>query len=301
MTRIALVVSDVDGTLLTKDKVLTDKAARAVRRLEDGGVAFTVVSSRPTIGMRFLIEPMRITMPFGSFNGSSITDPQLKPIEQHVLPASAAQRSLEILKQFGVDVWLFTNDQWLADNPDGEYNPLEKRAIKARSGFCRGFCAVSGERLQDRRLQFRLRAAGALRGRHAAGGRHGGHRGLLADTIISTSPRRAATRAPSSRRWPNGSASRPRRSPPSATCRTIWRCFARAACRSRWATRPTSQAAGHPRHGLERGRGLCRRDRNGDEAERRLIPRRLRCPANARDPYAADSRFGSVAHAFSYN
>ena len=32
MTRIALVVSDVDGTLLTKDKILTDKTARAVRQ-----------------------------------------------------------------------------------------------------------------------------------------------------------------------------------------------------------------------------------------------------------------------------
>ena len=31
MTRIALVVSDVDGTLLTKDKVLTDAAIAAVR------------------------------------------------------------------------------------------------------------------------------------------------------------------------------------------------------------------------------------------------------------------------------
>ncbi|MGZ3296998.1 MAG: Cof-type HAD-IIB family hydrolase, partial [Xanthobacteraceae bacterium] len=31
MTRIALVVSDVDGTLLTKDKTLTDGARDAVR------------------------------------------------------------------------------------------------------------------------------------------------------------------------------------------------------------------------------------------------------------------------------
>jgi Cof subfamily protein (haloacid dehalogenase superfamily) len=139
MTRIALVVSDVDGTLLTKDKVLTDKAARAVRQLEDSGVAFTVVSSRPTIGMKFLIEPLRITMPFGSFNGSSITNPQLKPIEQHVLPAPAAQRSLEILKQFGVDAWLFTNDQWFAGNPHGEYNPLEKRTIKTDPVFVEDF------------------------------------------------------------------------------------------------------------------------------------------------------------------
>jgi hypothetical protein len=131
MTRIALVVSDVDGTLLTKDKILTDKTARAVRQLEDSGVGFTIVSSRPTIGMRFLVEPLRITLPVGSFNGSSITDPQLNPIEQHVLPASAAQRSLDVLNEFGVDIWLFTADQWLTRNPDGEYNPLEKRAIKA--------------------------------------------------------------------------------------------------------------------------------------------------------------------------
>ena len=80
--------------------------------------------------MRFLIEPLRITLPIGSFNGSSITDPQLNPIEQHVIPTSAAQRSLEILNQFGVDIWMFTSDKWLARNPDGEYNSLEKRTIK---------------------------------------------------------------------------------------------------------------------------------------------------------------------------
>lgn len=131
MTRIALVVSDVDGTLLTKDKILTDKTVRAVRQLEDSGVGFTIVSSRPTIGMRFLVEPLRITLPVGSFNGSSITDPQLNPIEQHVLPASAAQRSLDVLNEFGVDIWLFTSDQWLTRNPDGEYNSFEKRTIKA--------------------------------------------------------------------------------------------------------------------------------------------------------------------------
>ena len=33
MTRIALVVSDVDATLLTKDKILTDGAKAAARKL----------------------------------------------------------------------------------------------------------------------------------------------------------------------------------------------------------------------------------------------------------------------------
>src|ERR1700760_1495936 len=97
MTRIALVVSDVDGTLLTKDKTLTDRAKAAVRRLKDAGIGFTIVSSRPSVGMKFLIEPLQIALPFGAFNGSSILDPQLRPVEQHLIPASAAQRSLDVL------------------------------------------------------------------------------------------------------------------------------------------------------------------------------------------------------------
>src|ERR1700761_1755265 len=119
MTKIALVVSDVDGTLLTKNKVLTEKAAAAARRLEDSGVGFTITSSRPTIGMRFLVEPLRLTLPLGPFNGSSICDPELKPIEQHLIPSPAAKRTLEVLKQFGVDIWLFTNERWMIDNPAG--------------------------------------------------------------------------------------------------------------------------------------------------------------------------------------
>ena len=130
MTRIALVVSDVDGTLLTKDKVLTEGAASAVRRLHEAGIGFTIVSSRPTIGMGFLIPPLAITLPIGAFNGSSIVDPQLQPVEQHLIPAAVAQRSLDVLGEFGADIWLFTNDQWLTRNPDGEYVPHEKLAIK---------------------------------------------------------------------------------------------------------------------------------------------------------------------------
>jgi Cof subfamily protein (haloacid dehalogenase superfamily) len=131
MTRTALVVSDVDGTLLTKDKTLTDGAKRAVRRLHDAGIGFTITSSRPTIGLGFLIEPLQITLPVGPFNGSSIVDPQLNPVEQHLIPAAAAQTSLNLLSEFGVDIWLFTNEKWLTRRPDGEYVPHEKLAIRA--------------------------------------------------------------------------------------------------------------------------------------------------------------------------
>lgn len=130
MTRIKLVVSDVDGTLLTKDKILTEASQQAARRLHDAGVGFTIVSSRPTIGMGFLVAPLAITLPIGAFNGSSIVDPALKPIEQHLIPPDTGKRALEVLAEFGTDIWVFTNERWLTRNPNGEYVGHEIKAIK---------------------------------------------------------------------------------------------------------------------------------------------------------------------------
>jgi Cof subfamily protein (haloacid dehalogenase superfamily) len=139
MNRITLVVSDVDGTLVTHDKRLTDGAKHAVQRLHDAGIDFTITSSRPPVGMRFLIEPLGITLPVGPFNGSSIVDPQLRPIEQHVISAAAAQRSIEVLDQFGIDVWLFTNEQWIIRRDDGKYVPHERDTIKFDPTFVGDF------------------------------------------------------------------------------------------------------------------------------------------------------------------
>jgi len=139
VSRIALVVSDVDGTLVTHDKRLTDGARRAVQRLHEAGIGFTITSSRPPVGMRFLIEPLGITLPLGPFNGSSIVDTQLKPIEQHLIPTNAARRSIELLERFGVDVWLFTNEQWIVRRDDGKYVPHEQNTIHFDPTFAEHF------------------------------------------------------------------------------------------------------------------------------------------------------------------
>jgi len=130
MSRIALVISDVDGTLVTKDKVLTEGAKRAVQRLHDANIGFTITSSRPPVGMRFLIEPLGITLPVGPFNGSTIVDPELNVLEEHLIPEDAARRSLQVLDEFGVDAWLFTAKQWLIHRDDGKYVAHEKHTIQ---------------------------------------------------------------------------------------------------------------------------------------------------------------------------
>ena len=44
---VKLLLADVDGTLVTKDKVLTDRAIEAVHKLHDAGVIFAITSGRP--------------------------------------------------------------------------------------------------------------------------------------------------------------------------------------------------------------------------------------------------------------
>ena len=74
MSRISLVISDVDGSLVTHDKRLTEAAIEAVKVLNKNNIGFTITSSRPAFGMRMLIEPLGLRLPFGAFNGSLIVD-----------------------------------------------------------------------------------------------------------------------------------------------------------------------------------------------------------------------------------
>ena len=64
--KISAVVSDVDGTLVTDDKILTAHTQAAVAKLRANGITFTIISSRPPRGMRGLIEPLGITTPSGA-------------------------------------------------------------------------------------------------------------------------------------------------------------------------------------------------------------------------------------------
>lgn len=128
---IRLLVSDVDGTLVTHDKRLTDATVVAVRRLEAEGIGFTIVSSRPPVGLRTTIAALGLTLPVGAFNGGSILAPDGEVIEKHDLPETAASEAVRRLQEAGVAVWVFADGHWYVTDPDSEYVPRERRTIAA--------------------------------------------------------------------------------------------------------------------------------------------------------------------------
>ena len=89
---IRLVLSDVDGTLLTSAKELAPSTVDAVAALHAAGIHFTVTSSRPAQGVAMLIEPLAIDAPIGAFNGGVFVDDALAVLHQLPLDVDAAAK-----------------------------------------------------------------------------------------------------------------------------------------------------------------------------------------------------------------
>jgi Cof subfamily protein (haloacid dehalogenase superfamily) len=133
------VISDVDGTLVTDDKVLTACAQTAVAELRASGILFSIISSRPPRGLRMLIERLGIETPVGGFNGGVIATPDLAVVTEHLLSPQVARRAVDILNARGVEVWVFSGQNWLLRDPDGPYVPLEQHTVGFRPTIVEDF------------------------------------------------------------------------------------------------------------------------------------------------------------------
>jgi Cof subfamily protein (haloacid dehalogenase superfamily) len=141
-TKIAAVISDVDGTLVTEDKILTARAEAAVADLRARGIAFTIISSRPPRGLRMLVDALGITTPIGGFNGGVIARPDLSVITGHLLPSQVARCAIDRLDAGGVQPWVFAGRDWFVRESDGPYIDLEERTVGFPPKVIRDFGAI---------------------------------------------------------------------------------------------------------------------------------------------------------------
>ena len=137
--QIRLLIADVDGTLVTQDKVLTPRAIRAVHALHEAGIAFAVTSGRPPRGMTMLIEPLALTTPIPGFNGGMFVAPDMTIIEQHVLPASVAGRVIEAIAAHGLTVWVYRGKDWFVEEKDAPHVAREQWTVKFPPTVVPGF------------------------------------------------------------------------------------------------------------------------------------------------------------------
>ncbi len=129
MSRIRLLVADVDGTLVTPEKELTERTQQAARELREAGVALAITSSRPPRGMRMLVAPLGLSAPIAAFNGGMLVEPDLTLIEEHCLPPQVVGEVVDTILRHGLDVWVYRGTDWLVRSLEAPHVARELRAV----------------------------------------------------------------------------------------------------------------------------------------------------------------------------
>ncbi len=141
---IRLLVSDIDGTLVTKDKELTPQVRAAADMLVQHGIALVLVSSRPPHGVAIFAGALGLHTPRAAFNGGVFTSEAGAVLRAELMAEDAACEALDYLQSQGITPWLFTTDEWLLTDPDGAYVSWEQRTVRMEHRVVKDLTAYAG-------------------------------------------------------------------------------------------------------------------------------------------------------------
>jgi Cof subfamily protein (haloacid dehalogenase superfamily) len=127
---IKLVLSDVDGTLVTQAKELTPRAIEAVGRLREAGIMFALTSSRPPRGLQMFVEPLQLSRPLGAFNGGAMVEPDLTVIEQRTIPEELVGAVVSLLESRSLSAWVYRGEEWYVRDLHGPRVEHESHTVQ---------------------------------------------------------------------------------------------------------------------------------------------------------------------------
>ena len=128
--KISLVLADVDGTLVTEEKILTERARNAVKALQQAGIRFAITSGRPPMGMAMLFDPLAIDTPIAGFNGGLFVKRDLTILDQKTVPADVARQAIDLMRASGLDTWVYSGNDWLITKIDAPHVAREAWTVK---------------------------------------------------------------------------------------------------------------------------------------------------------------------------
>ena len=130
MKKISMVLADVDGTLVTDEKVLTKRTQAAVQSLRDAGIRFAITSGRPPKGMAMLFDNLNLDTPIAGFNGGLFVKQDLSIIEQKTIPSDIVPQMIDLIRRHHLDVWIYCGNEWLITKSDAPHVEREAWTVK---------------------------------------------------------------------------------------------------------------------------------------------------------------------------
>ena len=128
--KISLVLADVDGTLVTEEKILTKRAQSAVTALRNAGIRFAITSGRPPLGMAMLFDALELDTPIAGFNGGLFVGRDLAILAQKTVPEDVARQAIDLIRNHGLDAWVYSGNDWLITKSDAPHVAREAWTVK---------------------------------------------------------------------------------------------------------------------------------------------------------------------------
>ena len=142
---IKLLLSDVDGTLVTKEKVLTPRAIAAVHALHAADIHFAVTSGRPPRGMEMLVEPLALSTPLSAFNGGLVVEPDLEVVAERVVPDDLVAPTIALLESFDLSIWVYQGADWFVRDRDGPHVARESSTVQFAPTLVADFDGITSD------------------------------------------------------------------------------------------------------------------------------------------------------------
>jgi Cof subfamily protein (haloacid dehalogenase superfamily) len=77
-----------------------------------------------------LVEPLGLRGPIAGCNGGYIVNPDFSLSEFHPIDPVAARRTVDVMAQRGLDVWVYTRDAWIVPDQSGPHVAREISVLK---------------------------------------------------------------------------------------------------------------------------------------------------------------------------
>lgn len=127
MSKIKVIIMDVDGTLTNSKKVITKKTKDALIKAQDNGVLLILASGRPTSGLMDFAKELKMDKNHGllvSFNGSKVVDCETgEVLFNETMSIEQGQAVLEHMKNFNVKPMIDKGDyMYVNDVFDNQIN-----------------------------------------------------------------------------------------------------------------------------------------------------------------------------------
>lgn len=142
---VALVVCDLDGTLVDSDKALRPATIAAVKRLRAAGISFAVISARPRSGVMPIVEALGLEGEQAAFNGGTIFRGDGTVVSRHVVDETVVRGMFELAGDKPVEPWVFADDRWHAQSGTGLHANRERKSSNQEPIVTKDFAPLYGD------------------------------------------------------------------------------------------------------------------------------------------------------------